>query len=83
MSNNDQHFTLCRTRDDEDLEERFITEFVEASGGYGITGRQVCFFRNTAMYTNMQWNYDHEYFQRMIERDIRINPEIAGERVNV
>ena len=83
MSNNDLHLTLCRTRDDENLEKWFMNDFDEASGGYGITGRHICFFRNTAMYMNIQWNYDHEYFQRMIERDIRINPEIAGERVNV
>lgn len=25
--------------------------------------------------------YDHKYFQRMIERDIRMNPEVVAERI--
>ena len=37
MSNNDLHLTLYRTRDDQDLETRFMNEFDEVSGGYGIT----------------------------------------------
>ena len=54
LSNNDLHLTLCKTRDNENLEGRFMDQFNEASGGCGITERQVCCFRNTAMYMNMR-----------------------------
>ena len=83
MSNNDLHLILYRTRDDPDLEVRFVNEFDEASGGYGITHKRVCFLGSTVMYMNMWWNYDHEYFQRMIKRDTRMNPEVVGENIDV
>lgn len=53
MSNNDLHLILYRTRDDPDLEVRFVNEFDEASGGYGITHKRVCFLGSTVMYMNM------------------------------
>ena len=77
MSNDDLHLTFCRTREDHDLETRFMNKFDEASRGYSITVKQLCFFRNTAMYMNVQCNYDHKYFQRTIKRDIRMNPDIG------
>ena len=30
------------------------------------------------MYMDEQWRYDHEYFQRMIERDERMNLKVVG-----
>ena len=82
LSNHDLFLTLRATRDNEDLEDQFVNQFNEASDRYGITDLQVCFFKNTAMYMTMQWSYDQEYFQRMIERDIRTNPDIADEMVD-
>ena len=83
VSNSNLHLTLYRARDDPDLEVRFVNKFDKASGGYGLPHKQVCFFRSTSMYMNMQWNYDHEYFQRMIKRDSKMNPEVFGERINI
>ena len=44
--------------------------------------RQVSFFRSAAMHMNERWQSDHEYFQRMIERDARMNLEIVVDRVD-
>ena len=30
------------------------------------------------MYMDGRWNYDHEYFQRMIDRHDRMNAEVVG-----
>ena len=30
------------------------------------------------MYMNSRWDYDHEYFQKMIDRDVRMNAEMVG-----
>ena len=30
------------------------------------------------MYMDGRWEYDHEYFQQMIERDIRMNTKVVG-----
>ena len=61
------------------LEANFVDQFNEESGGFGMCPRQVSFFRSAAMHMNERWQYDHEYFQRMIERDARINPEVIVE----
>ena len=33
------------------------------------------------MYMNIRWNHDHEYFQRMIEWERRMENEVVGEVV--
>ena len=43
---------------------------------YRLSSLEVCFFRDTANYMTRRWIYDHEYFQRMIERDDRANPDM-------
>ena len=80
MSNPGLFLTLRAARDNEDLEDQFVRQFNAASNNYRISGLEVCFFRNTAMYTTRRWSYDHKYFQRMIDRDNRDNPDmdIAG-----
>ena len=30
------------------------------------------------MYMNSRWDYDHEYFQRMIEWEQRVEDEVVG-----
>ena len=82
VNNNDLNITLKRTRNDVNLEANFVDQFNEESGGYGMCTTQVSFFRSTAMQMNERWQYDHEYFQRMIERDERMNPEVIVERVD-
>ena len=76
VSNHDLFLTLRATRDNEDVEDQFVNQFNAASNNYGITDLKVCFFRNNAIYMTMQWSYDHKYFQRMIERDNRANPDM-------
>ena len=36
------------------------------------------FFRCASMYMDGRWNYNHKHFQRMIDRDSRINAEVVG-----
>ena len=79
VNNNDLNITLKRTRNDVNLEANFVDQFNEESGGFSMCPRQVSFFRSAAMHMNERWQYDHEYFQRMIERDARINPEVIVE----
>ena len=81
VNNNDLYITLSRTRNDLELEARFVNQFRETSGGFDLCHKQVSFFRCTSMYMNKRWKYDHEYFQRMIERDTRMNPEVVSERI--
>ena len=77
MSNHDLFLTLRATRVNEDLEELFVRRFSAASKmSHHLSGLRVCFFRNTAMYMTRRWSYDHEYFQRMIDRDNRDNPDV-------
>ena len=81
VSNHDLFLTLHATRDNKDLAESFVRQFSAASRmSYHLSGLDVCFFKNTAMYMTRRWSYDHECFQRMIDRDNRDNPEmnIAG-----
>ena len=83
VSNHDLFLTLRPTRDNKNLEESFVRQFSAAiKMSYRLSSLEVCFFRNTAMYMTRRWSYDHEYFQRMIERDIRNDPDIAGEMEN-
>ena len=82
VNNNDLHITLKRTRHDVELEAIFVNQFREESRGYEMCHKQVSFFRAASMYMNERWQYDHEYFQRMIERDARMNLEVVVERVD-
>ena len=36
------------------------------------------FYRCALMYMDGRWNYNHEYYYRMIDRDRRINVEVVG-----
>ena len=77
VSNYDLFLTLCATRDNKDLGESFVCQFSAASKmSYRLSNLEVCFFRNTTMYMTRWWSYDHEYFQRIIDRDNRYNPDI-------
>ena len=59
------------------MERRFIQQFQDHSEhNYQLSELDVSFFRSTAHYMNKRWTYNHEYFQRMIERDARTNPDM-------
>ena len=59
------------------MEKSFIHQFRAASEvSYRLSSDEVCFFRDTANYMTRRWIYDREYFQRMIDRDNRNNPDM-------
>ena len=77
VNNHDLDLTLRSTRNDADFERRFIQQFQDHSEhNYELSEIDLSFFRSTAHYMNKRWTYDHEYFQRMIERDARTNPDM-------
>mgnify|MGYP005725663619 CR=1 FL=1 len=77
VNNHDLDLTLRSARIDANLERQFIQQFRDHSEhSYGLSELEVSFFRSTAHYMSKRWTYDHEYFQRMIERDDRTNPDM-------
>ena len=60
------------------LVEAFMKQFKKVSGGLHLSHKEGSFFRCASMYIDGRWNYDHEYFQIMIDRDNRMNAEIVG-----
>ena len=78
-SNHDLNIALNNTRNSPQLAEKFMEYFKEMSGGLQLSHKEGSFFRCASMY-NMdgRWNYDHEYFQRMIDRHFRMNAEVVG-----
>ena len=55
-----------------------MKRFKEMSGGLHLSHKEGSFFRCAFMYMDGRWNYDHEYFQRMINRHGRMNAEVVG-----
>ena len=77
VNNHELHLTLRPTRDNKDIEQSFLRHFrTHNEVNYLLSSLKVCFFRDTAHYMTRRWIYDHEYFQRMIERDVRTNPDM-------
>ena len=60
---------LANTRDNWDRATAFTRRFEGASRGLILCHKQLSFFRCASMYMSGRWEYDHEYFQRMIERE--------------
>ena len=59
------------------LEREFARQFqFHSEYNYELSELEISFFRSTAHYMNQRWNSDHEYFQRMIKRDARTNPDM-------
>ena len=75
-SNHDLNTALNNTRNSPQLVETFMERFKEVSGGLQLSHKEGSFFRCASMYMDGRWNYDHEYFQRMIDRHDRINAEV-------
>ena len=55
-----------------------MKRFKKVSWGLHLSHKERSFFRWESMYMNGTWNYNHEYFQRMIDRDSRMNAEVVG-----
>ena len=43
-----------------------------------LSHKEGSFFRCAYMYMDRRWNYDHKYFQRMIDRHGSMNAEVVG-----
>ena len=77
VSNHDLDLTLRPTMNDAELELAFLQRLQDHSEhNYELSELEVSFFRSTAHYMTKRWIYDHEYFQRMIKRDTRTNPDM-------
>ena len=69
---------LKDTRCDRAQSEAFTNRFEASSRGIVLYHQQLSFFRYALMYMTGQWEYDHEYFQRMIEWEQQSNTEAVG-----
>ena len=58
---------LENTRCDRILPTAFTRRFEATSHGLVLCHKQLSFFRCASMYMSGQWEYDYEYFQRMIK----------------
>ena len=59
------------------MKQEFIRQFqFHNEYNHELSELEISFFRSTAHYMNQRWDSDHEYFQRMIERDARTNPDM-------
>ena len=75
-SNHNLNLTLRQTRRNAAAEPDFIQRFRHHYGrNYILTELEVFFFQSKAHYMTHRYSYDHKYFQRMIERDTRANPD--------
>ena len=54
-----------------------MESFKEMNGGLHLSHKEGYFFTCASMYMDGRWNYDHEYFQRMIDRHRRMNAEVV------
>ena len=77
-SNHDLYIALNNTRNSPQLVETFMENFKEMNGGLQLSHKEGSLFRCTSMYMDGRWNYDHEYFQRVIDRQRRMNAEVVG-----
>ena len=73
--------TLSETLNDRQQMERFTIWFEGSSDGLRLCFRQLQYYRCCSMYMNIRWNHDHEYFQRMIEWERRMENEVVDEVV--
>ena len=77
VSQHGLNLTLRSANFNPELEGQFIRQFREHSEqSHVLSELELCFLRSTAHYMGQRYDYDHEYFQRMIERDDRTNPDM-------
>ena len=72
------YYALTDTCDDRNQAEAFTRRFEESSHGLVLCHKQLSFFRCASMYMHGKWEYNHEYFQRMIEWEQRTDTEAVG-----
>ena len=77
-SNHDLHVALHNTRNNPQLARAFQKRFKEVSGGFELSHKESSFYRSASMHMDYRWSYDHEYFQRIIERQSKLNDEVVG-----
>ena len=70
--------TLSKTLNDWQQMERFAIWFEGSSDGLRLCFQQLQYYRCCSMYMNIRWNHDHEYFQRMIKWEQRVDGEVVG-----
>ena len=75
--NHDLNIALNKTRDIAQLAEEFVEHFKEVIGGLQLSHKEGPFL-SASMYMDSIWNYDHGYFQGMIDRHGRMNAEDVG-----
>ena len=63
----------------------FINKFKEETNGYVLSTREVEYLRVCSMHMCNRWEYDHEYFQRMIDRtnQLRTSKTVGAIIVNM
>ena len=68
-----------------DAAKLFINKFKEETNGYVLSIREVEYLRVCSMHICSRWEYDHEYFQRMMDRTNRlmINETVRAIIVNM
>ena len=77
-SNHDLNVALYDTRNNPQLARAFQKRFKEVSGGLELSHQESSFYRSASMHMDFRWSYDREYFQRMIERQSKLDDEVVG-----
>ena len=77
-SNHDVNVALYDTRNNPQLARAFQKRFKEASGSLKLSHQGSSFYKSTSMHMDFRWSYDHEYFQRMTERQSKLGDEVVG-----
>ena len=68
----DLNKSLSVLRKDPYVAKLFINKFKEETNGYVLSTREMEYLRVCSMHMCNRWEYDHEYFQRMIDRTNRL-----------
>mmetsp|Transcript_30358 Transcript_30358/g.30843 ORF Transcript_30358/g.30843 Transcript_30358/m.30843 type:complete len:195 (-) Transcript_30358:326-910(-) len=76
--NNHFYVALNNTRDSLEQAASFVKRFKDANQGFNLLHKEGSFLKCASLYMDGRYDYDHEYFQRMIERDRRMNAEVIG-----
>ena len=72
------HVALYNTKNNPQLARAFQKQFEEMSGHLKLSHMEGSFYRCASMHMDYRWSYDHEYFQRMIERHCKLNNKVIG-----
>ena len=73
------YVVLADTRDNKEVAEAFKKRFKETCQDIVMCREQLSSYRCASMYMDGRWEYDHEYSQRMIEQEQRVNNKAVRE----